>query len=53
MLGMRFWRLATNRVIVGMVVFFVLVGFWQFRWKPQYRPFYEVGIGQLPGRPVS
>lgn len=45
MLGTRFWRLATNRVIVGMVVFFVLVGFWQFRWKPQYRPFYEVGIG--------
>jgi hypothetical protein len=40
----RFIGLLTNRVLIGMVVFFVLVGFWEFRWKPQYRPLYEVGI---------
>lgn len=34
----------TNRVLIGMVVFFALVGFWEFRWKPQYRPVYEVGV---------
>src|ERR1041384_8223099 len=38
----RFWF--TNRVVVGVVVFLVLVGFWEFKWKPQYRPYYENGI---------
>ena len=33
-----------NRVFLGMLVFFVAVGMWEFRWKPQYRPFYEQGI---------
>lgn len=36
--------LLTNRVLIGMVTFFVLVGLWEFRWKPQYRPLYEVGV---------
>ncbi len=34
----------TNRVLVGMAVFFVLIGMWEFRWKPQYRPYYDKGI---------
>jgi tetratricopeptide (TPR) repeat protein len=37
-------RFLTNRVLIGMVVFFVLVGLWEFRWKPQYRPLYENGV---------
>jgi tetratricopeptide (TPR) repeat protein len=37
-------RFLTNRVLIGMVAFFVLVGLWEFRWKPQYRPLYEVGV---------
>src|SRR5262245_28055131 len=37
-------KFLTNRVLIGMVVFFVLVGFWEFRWKPQYRPLYERGV---------
>ena len=37
-------RFFTNRVLIGMVAFFVLVGLWEFRWKPQYRPLYEVGV---------
>ena len=37
-------RFLTNRVLIGMVVFFMLVGLWEFRWKPQYRPLYEVGV---------
>jgi tetratricopeptide (TPR) repeat protein len=39
---LRFW--ATNRVILGLLALFILVGFWEFRWKPQYRPFYEQGV---------
>lgn len=38
----RFWF--TNRVIIGVAVFMVLVGFWEFKWKPQYRPHYEAGV---------
>ena len=38
----RFWL--TNRVLIGMVIFFVGVGLWEFKWKPQYRPYYEAGI---------
>ena len=34
----------TNRVIIGMLVFFVTMGFWEFKWKPQYRPAYESGV---------
>ncbi len=41
---LKFWL--TNRVLIGMTVFFVLVGFWEFKWKPQYRPYYENGVGQ-------
>jgi tetratricopeptide (TPR) repeat protein len=33
-----------NRLFVGLFVFLVLVGFWQFKWKPQYRPYYENGV---------
>ena len=43
-MGSRLVRLLTNRVLIGAVVFFVLVGFWQFKWKPQYRPHYELGV---------
>ncbi len=38
----RFWF--TNRVVLGLLVFLVLVGIWEFRWKPQYRPYYEQGV---------
>lgn len=34
----------TNRVLLGMVAFFLLTGLWEYRWKPQYRPYYEKGI---------
>src|SRR6185369_17727094 len=40
----RFWKLFTNRVILGTIAIFVLVGLWEFAWKPQYRPPYEVAI---------
>jgi hypothetical protein len=40
----RFWKLLTNRVILGTIAIFVLVGLWEFAWKPQYRPLYEVAI---------
>jgi tetratricopeptide (TPR) repeat protein len=33
-----------NRVILGLLLFLVLVGFWEFKWKPQYRPYYEQGV---------
>jgi Tfp pilus assembly protein PilF len=39
---LKFWL--TNRVVIGLVVFFTLIGFWEFRWKPQYRGFYEQGV---------
>jgi hypothetical protein len=30
-----------NRVILGAIALLVLLGCWEFRWKPQYRPLYE------------
>ncbi len=39
---LRFWL--TNRVLIGMALFFIVMGFWEFRWKPQYRPHYEQGV---------
>lgn len=42
MWNLRFWF--ANRVILGLAAFFVLVGMWEYRWKPQYRPHYEQGI---------
>ena len=38
----RYWF--TNRVILGVLAFMVLVGFWEFKWKPQYKPHYEAGV---------
>lgn len=34
----------SNRLFLGLVVFLVLVGLWEFKWKPQYRPYYESGV---------
>ncbi|HUR36749.1 MAG TPA: tetratricopeptide repeat protein [Terriglobales bacterium] len=34
----------TNRVYIGLIIFLVIIGFWEFSWKPQYRPFYEQGV---------
>lgn len=39
---LKYWL--TNRVILGMLAFFVLVGLWEFHWKPQYRPVYLQGV---------
>src|SRR5262245_46579328 len=39
---LKFWL--TNRVVIGLIVFFTLIGFWEFSWKPQYRGFYEQGV---------
>jgi tetratricopeptide (TPR) repeat protein len=33
-----------NRIFVGLLVFFFVVGLWTFKWKPQYRPYYENGV---------
>jgi len=41
---MRRQSLLTNRVILGMVVFFIAVAFWQFRISKQYQPFYKEGV---------
>ena len=41
---MRFKPWLTNRVIIGMLLFFGLMAMWEFKWKPQYRPFYESGV---------
>lgn len=41
---MRIRELVLNRVILGMLAFLVLAGFWEFRWKPQYRPLYQNGV---------
>lgn len=41
---LKFWL--TNRVLIGMALFFTVMGFWEFKWKPQYRPFYENGVAQ-------
>jgi len=34
----------TNRVFLGAIAIFLLVGLWEFEWKPQYRPLYELAI---------
>ncbi len=39
-------RWATNRVVLGVSLFLVGVGFWEFKWKPQYRPYYEQGVAE-------
>lgn len=41
---MRYKQWLTNRVLIGMVLFFVIMAMWEFKWKPQYRPFYENGV---------
>ncbi len=41
---MKAKRWFTNRVVWGLLVFLVGVGIWEFRYKPQYRPFYEEGV---------
>jgi hypothetical protein len=33
-----------NRIFIGLAAFLVMVGAWEFKWKPQYRPFYENGV---------
>ncbi len=38
----RFWF--TNRVIWGLLIFLAAVGVWEFKYKPQYRPYYEEGV---------
>jgi tetratricopeptide (TPR) repeat protein len=35
--------LLRNRAILGAVALLVLLGCWEFQWKPQYRPNYESG----------
>ncbi len=41
-MNLMFWL--TNRVLIGLLLFFTLVGLWEFKWKPQYRPHYEAGV---------
>ncbi|MCI0356070.1 MAG: tetratricopeptide repeat protein [Acidobacteria bacterium] len=41
---MRLKDLIFNRVILGMLLFFVLIGVWEFSLKPQYRPSYDSGL---------
>jgi len=36
--------LVTNRLILGMVIFLLLVGVWEFGLKAQYRPHYRAGV---------
>lgn len=36
--------LLTNRVFIGAIAIFVMVGVWEFKLKPQYRPLYEQAI---------
>lgn len=38
--------LVTNRLIMGMVAFLLLVGVWEFGLKAQYRPHYRAGVQQ-------
>jgi len=40
----RVWKFVTNRVILGSIAIFLLIGLWEFGWKPQYRPLYEQAI---------
>jgi tetratricopeptide (TPR) repeat protein len=41
---MRRQSLLTNRVILGMLVFFIAVAFWVFRIREQYQPLYKEGV---------
>ncbi len=41
---MKLRNLIFNRVILGMLLFFVLVAIWEFQLKPQYRPAYDAGL---------
>ena len=41
---MRRQSLLTNRVILGMVIFFLAVAFWNFRVREQYQPLYKEGV---------
>ena len=41
---MRRQSLLTNRVILGMLVFFIAVAFWVFRVQKQYQPLYKEGV---------
>ncbi|MGH9509323.1 MAG: tetratricopeptide repeat protein, partial [Terriglobales bacterium] len=41
---MKLRQLIFNRVILGMLLFFVLIGIWEFSLKPQYRPSYDSGL---------
>src|SRR5437588_2127923 len=38
----RLW--ITNRVLLGLVAILVFTGFWEFKWKPQYRGYYVKGV---------
>jgi len=38
------WRWISNRVIAGVIILFVAVGVYEFRFKPQYKPIYEQGV---------
>jgi len=38
----RFWF--TNRVVLGFVAFFTVTALWEFKWKPQLRNYYQVGV---------
>lgn len=33
-----------NRVLLGMVLFFIAVGVWEFKLKPDYRPHYNLAV---------
>lgn len=41
---MRRQSLLTNRVILGMLIFFIAVAFWVFRVRQQYQPLYKEGV---------
>jgi tetratricopeptide (TPR) repeat protein len=41
---MRRQSLLTNRVILGMLAFFIVVAFWTFRVRQQYQPLYKEGV---------
>lgn len=38
----RLW--ITNRVVLGLAAFLILAALWEFKWKPQYRGFYDEGV---------
>lgn len=37
-------KLLRNRVWMGLLIFLIGVGVYEFKWKPQYKPLYEKGI---------